>query len=357
MNNVGNDQPRLPLCVEEVTPEWLSECLSIWSPETRVLAIEDMQVILGSATKLRLRLRFDGDYPDGPPETLCLKAGFDAHHRSLAGSAFCLEADFYAQIGRNIDIPLPRCWFAAADPQHGQGIVILDDLIATGGRFGDIMEPWSPDEVLAGLEVLANLHGRTWGAKNSMYPWLPEYCPLHPLVVTLYEDDNWRRTLAEPFADLIPASLRDPRRLSQAQSKMWASDDSAVRCMVHMDPHLGNAYFDRKGQPTFIDWQCVTLSHSIDDVAYFLSGAMVVEDRRKHESDLLRSYLDALHRFGGPALDFNAAWLDYRKQLIHGFIWALTPSSMQSTARVAAMSERHIAAIVDHDTLRLIEQS
>jgi hypothetical protein len=47
-------------------------------------------------------------------------------------------------------------------------------------------------------------------------------------------------------------------------------------------------------------------------------------------------------------------WQDYRRQHLHGFLWSLTGPRMQPRERVFAMSERHVAAIEDHETLALL---
>lgn len=99
------------------------------------------------------------------------------------------------------------------------------------------------------------------------------------------------------------------------------------------------------------DWQGVCIAPPMDDVAYFIGGSLSVADRRTHERDLLKLYLDAAAAAGGPPVDADAAWLDYRRHHLHGFLWSLTGPRMQPRERVFAMSERHVAAIEDHETL------
>lgn len=346
----------LPLTIEEISAEWLSAALSNWTPRTRVAAIEEMNVIRGTATKILLRLRYDEKPPNGPPERLCLKAGFDEALRAIVGEAYCSEAGFYAHVARLLDVPTPRCWFALAEPVRGQGIVILDDLADAGARFGEPTEPWPLERVAAGLDAMSQWHGPTWAATRAQFPWLPEVCALRQPTPWLLGADNWKRTLSEPFGDRIPDSLRDPRRIERALFKLWAQDDSAVPCLAHLDPHIGNTYFGRDGQPRFLDWQVVHLAPGVDDVAYFIVGAMDVEERRRHERDLVRHYLDALHRHGGPRLAIESYWKDYRRHHLHGFLWVVTPPTMQPLARVQAMAQRHWSAMIDHETLPRVER-
>lgn len=108
------------------------------------------------------------------------------------------------------------------------------------------------------------------------------------------------------------------------------------------------------GQPRFLDWQVVHLAPGVDDVSYFVVGAMDTEERRRNERDLVNYYLEALARYGGPRLDLHDYWEDYRRHQLHGLLWAATPSMMQPFARVQAMATRHLTALKDHETIDLL---
>lgn len=90
------------------------------------------------------------------------------------------------------------------------------------------------------------------------------------------------------------------------------------------------------------------------DVAYFLVGALSVNDRKKHDRELVNGYLDALEALGGPALDRPEAWKDYQRHTLHGLIWATLPPTWISAEQVQAMTERYVSAIVDHDPFEIL---
>ncbi|OOL33063.1 hypothetical protein GQ85_03555 [Rhodococcus rhodochrous] len=81
---------------------------------------------------------------------------------------------------------------------------------------------------------------------------------------------------------------------------------------------------------------------------------MTVEDRRNNETDLLREYLDQLDAAGGPRIDFDDAWNDYVRHLIHGLIWTMTPEVMQPFERSRAMSDRYVTAVLDHGAIPVV---
>lgn len=138
---------------------------------------------------------------------------------------------------------------------------------------------------------------------------------------------------------------------------LWHEGPQTV---VHGDPHLGNV-FDDHGRTGFLDWGIIMLSTPIRDVSYFLTMAMDVEDRRTHERDLLRHYLDA--RTGGAPLTFDEAWRAHRIQAAY-----TVPASCQVVTFPADMTEarrifaeaflaRAQAAVDDLDALAAVRDA
>lgn len=348
----------LPMTVEALDLDWLRAALRAWNSNVRVRAIRERTVLLGTATKLLLHVEYEGARDaGGPPEHLCVKGGFNEELRPMTARAYQSEANFYAHVARDLEIPLPRCWYAAANAAQGQGIVILDDLRVSGARFTDPLQTWSPDIVAAALETQARWHGRTWGATRERYPWYPIGTWVRDVAVALLDEGAWRHFLDDPEAPRIPPALQDCGRVRRALFEMWRLDDlDDRRCLVHSDAHMGNTYVQPDGRVGFIDWQALAIAPSMDDVSNIIGGSLSVADRRAHERTLLQHYLDALAASGGPRLSFDEAWLKYRRYHMHGILWPPTPAAMQAPEKTRAMSERHMAAIEDHDVLRLLEQ-
>ena len=77
---------------------------------------------------------------------------------------------------------------------------------------------------------------------------------------------------------------------------------------------------------------------------------MSVEDRRRHELDLLRHYLDRLRAGGIDAPTFDEAWRGIRHGIVHGFyLWAITVHV--DPAIITALLERLGTAAADHQAL------
>lgn len=338
----------LPAAPEDITAEWLTHALG-----HDVAAVEFPEVVWGTATKVRLEVTYAEDQPAGaPPRALCAKGGLDARLDDWGlGPAYVREAQFFGELAPSLG-GVPRCWFAGIDPEGGQGVVLLDDLVATGCSFGDPTDPWTPDQVAAALEVQAGWHGRTAGVTSGLPDWLEVGSSAPRGAASMFlSREHWDSHFAQEGAPVLPNSLQDPDRILLAFQRLWADDDAASHSVVHGDAHIGNTYRDHAGRPGFLDWQTVCLGPWAYDVAYFIAGALSVEDRREHELALLDGYLGALEAAGGPFVKLDDAWPDYVHHLLHGFLWAATPAVMQPLERVVAMADRYAVAIEDHGTL------
>jgi hypothetical protein len=338
---------QLPLTVDEITPEWLSEAL-----DTRVSSVTESSTIRGTGTKVFVDVTFEDD-ASPLPTSLCVKGGFGEEVRSFGtAEAYIVEARFYGSIAPGLDLRLPRCHYAAVDVERGQGIVILDDLREQGATFGEPTEPWSADRVAAALEQQARWHGGTWGGAQLRDAGLSVgSSAVRVAAPMLFSAEHWAAQASIAEIPSLEGVLADREAMRAAFHRLWQLDDAGDLCLAHGDAHVGNTFIDSSGNPGFLDWQCPCLGPWSYDVAYFLVGALPVDVRRSVEKDLLREYLAALAAAGGPRIGYDDAWLAYRRSSLHGFFWAITPPVMQPVERVAAMAERHLAAIEDLETL------
>jgi hypothetical protein len=343
----------LPTSLDGITAEWLTDALSLGSPGTAARSVEVESVIWGTATKVFLRVEYDEQPADGPPAALCLKGGFDDTMRSIAGIGYQVEARFYRDVAGLLGNSVPRHWFAAEDAAGNQGLVLVDDLRAVGATFGGPQVHYDVDQVAQGLTTLANVHGATWNRRGvGSLDWLTVGSMLfRPVVDSFLTPAHWDAYMDLPQTAAFDAALRDRDRVERAVHELWAADDAEVLSVSHGDPHVGNTYVLDDRVPRFLDWQTTCLAPWSDDVAYFLVGALDVEDRRKHEEDLLRHYLDALAAAGGEAPSYSAAWDAYRRHHLHGLMFALCPPEMQPAEVCRVMGDRYAAAAIDHGTL------
>jgi NodT family efflux transporter outer membrane factor (OMF) lipoprotein len=108
------DARPLPLTADGVTAAWLSAALRTRYPAVTVAAADRLEVIEGTATKVLVALRYDGD-ADGLPDRVWIKGGF-GDHREFTGNlgVYHAEVQFFTDIAPRYGLHHPRSYFALA---------------------------------------------------------------------------------------------------------------------------------------------------------------------------------------------------------------------------------------------------
>src|SRR6266511_144352 len=90
-------------------------------------------------------------------------------------------------------------------------------------------------------------------------------------------------------------------------------------------PTSAISFLDADNRPAFVDWQLVQRGPWYIDVGYHVASALTVEDRRRHEADLVRHYLENLAARGIDPPKSDEAWAGIRRGILHGFyLWGIT---------------------------------
>ncbi|KAI1098642.1 kinase-like domain-containing protein [Jackrogersella minutella] len=356
---VLNSSEPLPVTPQEITAEWATKVLG-----QKVKTVTIVKEIHSTASKILVDLTYEGNADaDNKPTQVCIKGGFNkalmALHPSLLWT-YRREAEFYFYISPIVNMNLPKAWYCGTDTVAGQGLVVMSNLSAQGCDFGEPLKPWPVERVRAGVEELASFHAKTWGAAEEDFPWLAGDKsmggnPLMGMISSLVSPEPWDVRFKQHAPPPLPKPIANRERIERAFKTMWATENPKLKCVIHGDAHVGNTFITADGRPGFIDWQAPHAGVNLQDVAYFVTGAMDIGERRKHEVDLVKHYLQALHESGGPKFEKDDIWHDYRKHSLHGLAWALTAPGMQSDENVFVMTERHAAAVADHETMELLE--
>jgi hypothetical protein len=91
------------------------------------------------------------------------------------------------------------------------------------------------------------------------------------------------------------------------------------------------------------------------DVSYFLGAGLLVEDRRRHERDLLEHYREALAG-RGVTTSSEACWRQYRAFAFSGVVMSVVASMIvgqtpRGDEMFVAMGSRHLQHALDLDAL------
>jgi aminoglycoside/choline kinase family phosphotransferase len=346
---------RLPLTVRDIDVEWLSAALGTSFPDLEVRTMRVRAVQFSTATRVLVDVDYGAD-AQAIPAHLCVKGGFDCADYARKAVVFRKEALAYADVLPLVSVHRPACYFSGVDQASGQGVVILEDVVAAGGTTNRALEAPTIDAAAEYLDTLAALHSSTWDSPRlADYPWL---------TISLGPDDTlshwWSTEQLEYYldhegrAEVVHPLLQDPTRLLGMLHALAPIAAARPRCILHGDPHIGNTYRSGRGEAAFLDWQGITQGPWARDVSYFMSSNLTIADRRAHERDLLAHYLERLAAYGVPTPTADSAWTEYRRWLIVPLlIWIGNSDLNQPATANRTGAERCSTAMIDLDALEL----
>jgi len=350
----------LPIHLEEISCDWLTAALRTKNPGVTVRAFEILDVVRSTCTKIRLKLDLDdAARRAGIPERVILKGGFEAHARELA-QMHRREVRGYRDVFPVLELPTPACHFADYDAERKQGIIIMDDLVPRGVTFCNALRPQTYEQVARRLAVLARFHAQSWDspelAPGGRWGDLDDFFE----VMRAFFERNvspaaWHRFIGLPRGAAVSVRFHDRDWMADAWERLSAFSRRLPHCVLHGDVHLGNLYIEPDGTPGFLD-TLASRGPGMLEVSYHVSASVDVADRARWEAALVQHYLDELTRNGVDAPPLDEAMRQYGILLLYGyFIWITTESHYQPESVNTANAARVSTAMLDRDTLGLLE--
>ncbi len=351
----GNRRPE-PAIVDDpaqLTPAWFDAVLGTGPAGPTVRGVVTEPVGTGQmASTLRARLDLD----DGSTRTVVVKYARPDVESAMAGMAYAKEVAFYVELGDRVAVRTPRCHYAAIEDGRPRFVLVLEDMADT--EQGDQIGGCTVDHAEAALVNLAGLHGTTWcDAELAAADWLGGNAAFTAEVMVPVLD-----MAADAFAERFAAEL-DPAEAAVLDASRellayWMLDRGDRYSVVHGDYRLDNLLFPA-GDPTgvaAVDWQTASVGPPARDVAFFLSTCLEVEDRRRHEHDLVAAYHRTLGRHGVTGYSLDECLADYRLGMLHGpliiLLGRLTAGvTERGDEMFRAMWRRSTAAIDDLGTV------
>jgi Phosphotransferase enzyme family len=344
---VAPDSPAVIRAPDELEPGWLARALGTGP----VGSFEVERIGTGQMSQTyRVSLSYEDAERAGPGTVVLKVAAADATSRAtgVGMGIYEREVRFYQELAPRIGGPIATCHLAVHDPSEGWFTLLLEDV--GPAEQGDQIAGCSVDRALLAMHELARLHAPVLGDPAlAVTPWLNQPSPVNQALVS-----QLLPAFLERYGEWIAPEHRALCERFAASLDGWLAERRPPLGLVHGDFRLDNLLFGEEGSPkalTVVDWQTVSWGAAMADAAYFLGGGLTVEDRRAHEEELLRGYLDELAALGVEPPDWDEAWHRYTVGFAWGyFLWVITRIS--SRAVVLIHLPRLGAALTDHDTFR-----
>jgi hypothetical protein len=341
---------RLPATADEIDAAWLGAALAERHPGVRVGAVEVVERREATNGHARLRVRYD-EAAGAPEAIFCKLLPSDPARRPAVARTGMgrREALFYARLAPRLAMRVPQAYVARHDDRDGSFLLLIEDLLATGCSVPDGTTGVAPDAAAGALRDLAELHLRFEdpARRRAEAAWVPQPLqdPGYAAALLRQGLDRHRERLSPGFAAISELYIAK----AGALHALWQQGPASV---IHGDAHIGNL-FDDHGRTGFLDWGILCVGAVLRDVSYFLCMALSVEDRRRHERELLRHYLDVRAAGGGAPIGFDAAWRAHRVHAAYAVVACCQivafPEDVSEARRVfsEAFLARAEAAIAD----------
>jgi hypothetical protein len=304
---------------EHITPDWLTQVLRAGGVKAKVRDFTKKRVGTG---QIGQSVRFTLDYSEaahGAPASLVGKFPADEEESRNTGIVlgnYIREVNFYKHLAKTALISTPRCFFTDVDPATSEFVLMMEDLAPA--EQGDQLKGCTLAEARLAVMEAASLHASHWNdARIEDLDWVSG---TRAAGQRGSADPNAMNALWQGFCVRYGDRLNsDARMVGAALVGNYGAYESyyqGPKSLVHIDYRPDNMMFAsaKGGKPlTVLDWQSLAFGCGVTDVAYFLSGALDRETRRKLEKDLLREYHERMCGLG-VTYDFNALWRDYRSR-------------------------------------------
>jgi hypothetical protein len=326
------EEPRLVRTLDDLDERWLAAALGTGP----IVAFSSEPIGTGQMSEShRISLTYaDPAAERDAPQTVVLKlAASDTASRAtgVGLGIYAREVRFYDELAPRIGGPLPNCSLALFDDSEGWFTLLLQD--AVDAAPGDQIAGCHVRQARIAMSALARLHAPVLGDRAlADTDWLNRPSPISQALVAQllpgflerYESriDPAHRALCERFVPSLDA---------------WLADRRGPQGLVHGDFRLDNLLFgapESERALTVVDWQTVGWGGAVTDAAYFLGGGLQVEDRRRHERELLGVYHEALLDQGVDSLTWELCWQEYRRHAFAGVLMSIiAPMLVERTER------------------------
>jgi aminoglycoside/choline kinase family phosphotransferase len=267
------------------------------------------------------------------------------------------EHRFYAELAPKSSLRTPAIYHVTCDtadvPEDERYMLLMEDLSSL--TLGDQLVGLSPEQAEHALVALAAHHATFWGGAGleeaDFVPIING--PLNQAGASIY--DASLPGFMEAFGHVIRPELEAyVAGYAAVRGQILDDLEAMPHTLVHFDYRADNLMFDTDGSVAVVDWQTISEGGGAEDVGYLLSQNLTVDDRRAHETDLLRSYHDALVANGVDDYTFESLQADYKVGIACGWVipvfavGTLDFTSERAVALWTAVVERAQAALIDH---------
>ena len=359
-----------PTKADDITPAYLTALMAQAVPGVTVEQVHTReaktygQQFVSTAGRVVVDVIYGPGSPVDLPTRLVIKVarGVD----KILAPFYKNEVNFYNLVRPELNLEAPRAFGAGFDPASSDFAIVLEDLTLRGASFPNVLSPVPLDSVRSILSQQAKLHAQFWESPRLRpggdLAWAGSHVEgevadlmMHgaaPLIQHEIDTVSFKHEMVQRLRTTGPDLRNGTFALHRHQQTL-------PQTLVEGDMHIGNTYLLPDGSGGLLDWQLTCRGHHMHDVSYLVTTALSIADRRAHEQDLVRFYLDRLAVEGVKSVpSFEDSFAEFGRCLMWGvYIGWLTTPVVNYGWEINVMNHlRLTTAFEDHDTTRLIAE-
>jgi len=354
-----------PKDVADLNTEVLTRAMADMHPGIEVERFDVVDTIncesgfASTADRVLLNLYYKQDTGHELPRQVMLKTMLVTPH--APAEMYAAEVKFYRELRPTLAIEAPQVYAGMVDETSGQFGLIMEDLTLRDVVFPNVTMAIKLDQVRSIIRNLAIIHATFWQSPrlSGNLSWLCTpagggMSDFFKIVLPFIEghlEEPWRMELLQSLgysaADLFAAMLKIQE----------TALEHGPRTLLHGDTHLGNTYLLPDGTAGLLDFQLTMQGCFTRDLTYYLTTALNIDDRRQHEAELIRFYLEELRANGvSDAPDFDTAWLLHRQSAMWGLVigWMVCPTQNYGREITEGNLRRLVAAVDDLEAMKVV---
>lgn len=356
----------IPTTTSDISAGWLTSTLREFGTLPADVSVASVQgEVLPSGVGFmgevgRLRVAYSGEC--SAPESIIAKIPTQnetVRGMLAAANIFEREARFYADVCPLVPAVSGKAYGIAVDKANEDYLLLIEDL--SPYRMGDQLSGLGVDDAYAALKAAASLHAAFWKSpKLDSLSWMPA-CNSAGMKIG---EHVYAQSL-DPFKQIFGHAIEPEHetlidRFGPNSPQLLDRLAAMPTTVSHFDYRLDNLFFGDNETVKMIDFQTSSQGGFAYDVGYLLSQSMTIEDRRKHEDDLLKAYHEALVHGGVSGYSLDQLRADYRVGVLYGWIipvfavGSLDVSSDRAMALWTEVIKRAQAAMSDHEVTDLM---
>ncbi|KAF2102891.1 aminoglycoside phosphotransferase [Rhizodiscina lignyota] len=306
----------------------------------------------------RIDLQYEPDGPGGP-HTAILKVPSTneaSRNSSRLLNLYEKEVRFYEEFAPVIGGPVCPCYDASYH-EDGTFSLLLADVAPA--LVGNELEGATYEQAKLAMKELGKLHAPCISNETmKRASWLSGRNVL---------DQTRMAYMYAEFVDRYKERVK-PEHLNVCQKLVDSFDpfvaqqrqSDTIMGIMHGDYRLDNMLFGQEGSSrafTIVDWQTVAWGPSMNDVSYFLGGALTPEHRRAWTEELLQLYHEGLGP--DPPITMEQIKDGVRSQSFFGIVMDIvSPIFVERTERgdemFMTLIARHCDQVLDLDALSIL---